>query len=115
MIHQGETLEKFIRNNKINITQLAYALGVSKQSLYNWFTFPILPNKRRNDILKALDLHEEFFKSHSEHHVTVNEPTAHYGKKEKTMVQVEIDGSDESLESAYQKLRAINSALKSIE
>lgn len=115
MIHQGETLEKFIRNNKINITQLASNLGVSKQSLYNWFTFTILPNKRKNDILKALDLDEGFFKNHSSHHVPVSDTGQNLSKKETTMVQVQIDGSEESLEHAYQKLKALNAALKSIE
>lgn len=115
MIHQGETLEKYIRGNNINITQLAQELGVSKQSLYNWFTFTILPYKRKIDILNALDLDEEFFKTPGAHHVKVKEPEAHYGKKDRTLVQVEIDGSDESLELACQKLKAMNMALKSIE
>jgi predicted transcriptional regulator len=36
-IHMGELLERAIRRKGLNITELAYALGITRRTMYNWF------------------------------------------------------------------------------
>lgn len=113
MIHQGEKLEKFIRSKKINITKLAEDLGTSKQSVYNWFEFTIIPHERLEKIKQVLGLEDDFFDmAHSSN--VMNEPSMKYGISETVHVDVALDGTEECLDRQCRKLKALNEALKSL-
>lgn len=50
MIHKGKILEEKIRKAGYSIKKLSDDLGVTRQTLYRWFTMPDLHNKHIKEV-----------------------------------------------------------------
>ena len=57
--HRGSELEKEIRKNGINISELARKIGVNRRSLYNWFKEKNLKSSIVKRISEAISAESE--------------------------------------------------------
>jgi transposase-like protein len=119
--HHGEYLFKKLRKNHINVSDLARQIGVSRQTVHNWYDQIFIPKDRWRTLSEAtgIDLVAEVFSDvekysdHPESHTSAAEELSTY-LSNKISISVHLDGNDAVLEKAIQKLIKINEVLKNV-
>lgn len=122
MQHQGEALRVVLSRHRVNLTDLAEKIKMSRTTIYNWFDMVIVPYENLEKASDALgiDIFEEirkenkgkevsFYKALDPPQQTVKEREIFYN--EKMQVSVFLNGLEEELEVTIEKLRAMNKAL----
>ena len=112
-IHEGEALRVFLDKEKIEITNLAKELNVSRTTVYNWLEMPKLKFDNLQKLRKQLriDFLREINISSSkdlESEVLAKETYS----TSNLSITINLDGTSEKLESAIKKLIDLNDALK---
>ena len=120
--HHGEILERILRTKNINITVLAKEIGVSKQTIYNWFDAVSISDDRWDQIGKAInyDFSKDIPALKNPYRGSpvdiarqiVEEEYEVYSMSQKVNISVDLNGDDRLLNHVIQKLTKINEALK---
>jgi len=125
MQHQGEALRVVLTRHRVNVTDLATKIKMSRTSIYNWFEMMVIPyeNLEKASDALGLDLFQEIKKELAGKDVKFYKPLdpPQVGEKEravyfneKMQVSILLDGSEDHLEITITKLRAMNKALETI-
>lgn len=125
MQHQGEALRVVLSRHRINLTELAQKMKISRPTIYNWFDMVIVPyeNLEKMSDSCGIDIFEEirketngkevkFYKALDPPQRTEKEREIFYDQK--MQVCVFLNGLEEELEATIEKLRAMNKALASV-
>jgi hypothetical protein len=126
MQHQGEALRVVLSRHRVNLTDLAEKIKMSRTTIYNWFEMIMIPYENLEKASDALgiDLFEEirkenkgkespFYKALDPPQRTEKEREIFYA--EKMQVSVFLNGLEDDLEVTIEKLRAMNKALATMQ
>jgi transcriptional regulator with XRE-family HTH domain len=123
MEHQGEALRVIFSRNKVKIKDLADRLHISRTTVYTWFDMTIIPYENLEKVSKELNLdifelmREELGSKSFKKYNPVIPPPTHSSEidlsEEKIIMQIELDGTSQSLDRLIEKLRVLNQALQS--
>lgn len=124
-MHQGEIIEKIVRNSGYTIGNVADISKLSRKQLYNIFKYAEVKNETILKIGRGInhDFSKEFpwlakmYDTVPELKPKVlrtEEEQAVYLAKRRTEVTVTLDGSDELMEEGIEKIRKFNEALKNL-
>ncbi|MFC5191988.1 helix-turn-helix domain-containing protein [Algoriphagus aquatilis] len=105
-ILEGKFLKDFIKSNKFSIKTLSEKMGVSRQTIYNWYNEEILGIELIEKLNDAIG--HDFLKELKK--LKNQEPP----KKRNSLLGITIflDGSPEKLENGIKELIAFNEKLK---
>lgn len=123
-MHKGEIIENVVRKLDIPIAHIAKETGVSRRQLYNIFKKAEVSNETilkigygiNHDFSEEMPWLKKVYQSVPELKpkvLRVEEDRAVYLAKKRTEITISLDGSDETLEEALEKIKRFNEVIKS--